>query len=299
MALVISCETLHRDFRAFHLSNQVGVGQRIEIRERFDVAPVRLAVEEERVRLDGVEHRRRGALGDARVDGPQVLGQNGAGRSVVFADVLEDRVVAVLLGMVIDDEIDAVETGEVVRLNVDHADAVEVFDGVRRDRLDVDVEQVRHPDVLGARHPLERRDDGGRPGAVQNRAQREPAGHGVGVGLVVQQDEDAIGVGQVPLILLHPRARQRAAELGQQGRFEQFGQRQVRDVRELIADGFRALFAVGRSHAEDVDERAAGIANRIDDLRQVPAAGVLDDDAGLRRDVGFDVGIGAADVARQ
>ena len=149
-----------------------------------------------------------------------MFGQDRAGRSVVFANVLEDRVVAVLLGMMVDDEVDAVEAREIVRLHVDHADAIELLDGVLRDRLDVNVEQVGHADVFGARHTFERRDHGRRSGAMQHRAQREAAGHRIGVGLVVQQDQDAIGVGQIALILLHAGARQRAAEFGEERRFE-------------------------------------------------------------------------------
>ena len=67
-----------RDFRAFHLADQRGVGQRIQVRERLEIDAVGLAVEEQRVRLDRVEHRRRRALRDVDVDGAQVLGQDRA-----------------------------------------------------------------------------------------------------------------------------------------------------------------------------------------------------------------------------
>ena len=118
-------EPLERDFGALHLADQRGVGERIEIRERLEVDAVGLAVEEQRVRLDRVEHRRRRALRDVHVDGAQVLGEDRRRRAVVGADVLEHRGVARLLGMMIDDEIDAVDqAAEVVRLHVDHRDAV-------------------------------------------------------------------------------------------------------------------------------------------------------------------------------
>ena len=112
-----------------------------------------------------------------------------------------------------------------------------------RDRFDVNVEEVRHPDVFGPRHTFERRNDGRRPCAVQDGAQRQAAGHGVGIGLVVQQDQNAVGVGQIALILLHAGARQRAAEFGEERRFEELGQRQIRNVRKLIANGLGALLA--------------------------------------------------------
>ena len=51
------------------------------------------------------------------------------------------------------------------------------------------------------------------------------------------------------------------------------------------------------ANPEDVDERPSGVADRFDDLRQKFAAAVLDDDAGLRRDVGLQVGIGPLRVA--
>ena len=42
-------------------------------------------------------------------------------------------------------------------------------------------------------------------GAAQHVAQRQAAGHRVGVRIVVQEDEDAVGVAEEPLILLNLR----------------------------------------------------------------------------------------------
>jgi hypothetical protein len=159
-----------------------GVGERVEIGERLEVDAVGRAVEEERVRLDRVEHRRRRALGDVDVDGAQVLGEDRRGRAVVGADVLEDRGVAGLLRVVIDDQVDPVDQpAEVVRLHVDHRDPVVLVERLRRDRLDVDVEQVHHPQVLRPGDPLHRADDRRGLGAPQHVAQREAARHRVGV----------------------------------------------------------------------------------------------------------------------
>ena len=99
-------EPLGRDFRALHLPDHRRVGQRIQVRERVEVGAVGVTVEEERVGLDRVEHRRGGALGDVHVNGAQVFGEDRAGRAVVRADVGENRVVARLLGMMIDDQVD-------------------------------------------------------------------------------------------------------------------------------------------------------------------------------------------------
>ena len=100
----------------------------------------------------------------------------------------------------------------------------------RRDLLDVDVEHVGHPQVLRPRHALHRADDRRRLGAAQQVAQRQAAGQRVGIGIVVQQDQHAVGVGEVALVLLHAGARHRAAELGDQRRPDELGQVEVRDV---------------------------------------------------------------------
>ena len=45
----------------------------------------------------------------------------------------------------------------------------------------------------------------GRLRAAEHVAQREAARHRVGIRIVVQQDQDAIGVAEVALVLLHAR----------------------------------------------------------------------------------------------
>ena len=221
-------QAIHRDFRALHLADERGVGQRVEIRERLDVDAVGLAVEEQRVGLDRVEHRRRDALGDVHVHGTQVLGQDRGRRAVVHADVFVDRRVAGLLGVMVDDQTDAVDrAAEVVRLHVHHRDPIERLDLLQRDDLDVDVEQVHHPLVLRPRHALQRRDDGRLPVAVQHRAERQAAGHRVGIRIVVQEDEHPVGVAEESLILLDAEAGEGAAELGEKRTAEELGEGQV------------------------------------------------------------------------
>ena len=127
-----------------------------------------------------------------------------------------------------------------MRLHVDGGDPLEVLQRRGRDLLDLDVEHVRHPQVLRPRHALDRADDRRGLGAPQQVAQREPAGQRVGIRIVVQEDEDAVGVGEVPLILLHARARHRAAQLGDERRANQLRQVEVRDV------GQRGPLALGR-----------------------------------------------------
>ena len=52
-----------------------------------------------------------------------------------------------------------------------------------------------------------------------------------------------------------------------------------------------------RADAEHVDERAAGVADRFEDLLEAAAAVVFDDDAGAGAEVGLEVGVGAAGIA--
>ena len=163
--------------------------------------------------------------------------------------------------------------------------------------LDVDVEQVHHPLVLGTRDALERRDHRRLPVAAQHVAQRQPAGERIGVGIVVQQDEDAVGVAEEPLVLLDLETGQRPAELGEERSAEELGEGEVVELGELRLELFLALAGVRDADAEDVDQRAAGVPDGLEDLAQALAAVVLDDDAGAGREVGLEVGIGALEVA--
>ena len=183
--------------------------------------------------------------------------------------------------MVIDDEVDAVDQpAEVVRLHVDHRDAVVFLQRGGGDRLDVDVEQVHHPQVLRPRDALDRADDRRRLRAPQHVAQRQAARHRVGIRIVVQHDQDAIGVAEVALILLDPRAGQRSAELGEQRAAEQLRHREIGDVGELGVELLGPLAGGRGADAEHVDERAAGVAHRLENLPEAPFAVVFDDDAG-------------------
>ena len=108
----------------------------------------------------------------------------------------------------------------------------------------MDVEQVHHPLVLRARDALQRADDRRLLGAAQHVAQRQAAGHRIGIGVVVQEDEDAVGVAEEALVLLNLEAGQGAAELGEQRTAEQLRQRQVVQLGKLR---LQLLFALARS----------------------------------------------------
>jgi hypothetical protein len=81
--------------------------------------------------------------------------------------------------------------------------------------------------------PWNRADDRRGLGAAQDVAQRQAAGHRVGVRVVVQQDQHAVGVAEVALVLLHAGPGQRPAELGEQRPAEQLRHRQIDDIGEF------------------------------------------------------------------
>ena len=116
----------------------------------------------------------------------------------------------------VHDEIDSAElVAEVVRLDIDRGHAVVVVERLGRHGFDVDVEQVGHANVLGTGHAPDRSDDGRGLGASEQVAQCQPAGHRVGVGIVVEQDEDPVRVGEVALVLQNLRACQGTAEFSE------------------------------------------------------------------------------------
>ena len=107
-----------------------------------------------------------------------------------------------------------------------------------------------------------RADDRRRPRPPQHVAQRQARGQRVRVRLVVEQDQHAVGVGEVALVLLHARAGQRSAELGRERRRQQLGEIEVRDLRH---DRAQLVLAAPVRHAvdvQDVEQAAAGVANR-------------------------------------
>ena len=99
-------------------------------------------------------------------------------------------------------------------------------------------------------------------GAAQHVAQRQAAGHRVGIGIVVQQDQHAVGVGEVALVLLDARAGQRAAELGRERAAEQLREVEIRDFRETARS---SSWRSWRSARADVRARRSGVppASRI------------------------------------
>ena len=202
------------------------------------------------------------------------------------------------LGMMIDDEIHLVdEPAEIVGLHVDRRDPVELGERLAVQRLDVDVEEAGHPEVLGSRNPLERPDDRGGLGPVQEVAQGETAGHRVGIRVVVQQDQHAVGVGQIALILLDPRACHRAIQFRAERATQEIRQCQMSNFGRagsqfLLPPGARRV-----SHVEQIDEDAAGIADCLHGAPGTASSGVLDEHAGAGVDGGPQIALHRVRIA--
>jgi hypothetical protein len=161
----------------------------------------------------------------------------------------------------------------------------------------MDVEQVHHALVLGARHPLQRGDDGCLFRPPQHIPQRQAAGHGVRIRVVVQHDDDAVGIAEESLVLLDLEAGERPAELGEKRASEQLGEGEVIQFGKLRLQLLFALAEVGSANAEHVNQRPSRIPDRLQNLLEAPLPRILDDDAGSGGQVGFEVGVGAAEVA--
>ena len=119
----------------------------------------------------------------------------------------------------------------------------------------------------------------------------------IGIRIVVQEDEDAVGVAEEPLILLNLEPGEGAAELGEERTAEELRQGEVIQLGKLRLELVFALARVRDADAEHVDERPAGVADRFENLAQALPAVVLDDDAGAGREVGLEIGVGAPEVA--
>ena len=105
----------------------------------------------------------------------------------------------------------------------------------------------------------------------------------------MQQDQDAIRVFEIALVLLDAGAGEGAAEGDGEGGADELGEREVGDVRELI---LQLGFPIGvGSCAEDVYQRPSGVAGRLDDPPQPLAMRVLDDHAVRRRQIDLEEGV--------
>ena len=92
---------------------------------------------------------------------------------------------------------------EVMRLHVHHGDALVFADLRRSDVLDVQIEQIDHPDVFRTGHAFQRGDDAGLTCAAEHVAQCEAARKRIGIRFVVQKDQHPVRIAEESLILLH------------------------------------------------------------------------------------------------
>ena len=152
----------------------------------------------------------------------------------------------------------------------------------------MNVEQVHHPKVLGPGHALNRADNGGRFRAAQDVPQRQAAGNRIGIRVVMQHDQHAIGVAEIALVLLHTRARQRPAELGEKRSAEELGHRQVRHVGKLRCGDLQRAWRSTPGRRRGRRRACRRVANGLEDFSEAAAGVVFDDDAGAGADVGFE-----------
>jgi len=113
----------------------------------------------------------------------------------------------------------------------------------------------------------------------------------------VQQDDDAVGVAEEALVLLHAQPREGAAELGEQRAAEEFRQREIVEFGKLCLEVVFALARIRGADAQNVNQRASRIPDGLENLLEAAAAIVFDHDARPRRQVGFEVGVGAPKVS--
>ena len=127
---------------------------------------------------------------------------------------------------------------EEARLHVDHRDGVVLRQGRRHQMFDVDLEQMRHRAILGARDPAEGRDGRRGLGPAEHDAERERRRDGVGIWIVLHQDQHARRGIEDPADPRHARPRDGAPELGLDETLQHAAARQhhgVADVRSGLA----------------------------------------------------------------
>ena len=162
--------------------------------------------------------------------------------------------------------------------------------------LDLDVEQVRHPQVLGPRHALQRAEDGGRLRAAEDVAQRQAAGHRVRVRVVVQQDQHAVRVAKYRWYCwTRARVSDRLTSVTSGP-----PNSSARDRYDTSGNAARTSSSPPRRRVPSCRGRRPACRRRRGSPRassEAAAPAVLDDDAGVGREVGLEVGVGALRVA--
>ena len=172
----------------------------------------------ERVGLDAVEESRRDPLGDLHVGRAQVLGHDGRRGAVGRPHVPERRPPALRLRMMVDDDRD-------LRAALPRrTPAGRPPSRARRRRgapagshlVDLDLQRLHHRQVLRPGHPAERQERCRRPRAAEQGPEGEARGHGVRIGVVLEEDADAVLVGEEVPHLLDANAEEGAVHLGTQ-----------------------------------------------------------------------------------
>jgi len=122
------------------------------------------------------------------------------------------------------------------RLDVDHREGVEALKLVRGDPVDLDLQRLHHGHVLRARDGPEREEGRGGSGATDQGAEREAAGEGVRVGVVLEEDPDSFLAHQHVPETLHPHTERRPVHVGSEAVAQGAPERHTGDRR--VAGGY-------------------------------------------------------------
>ena len=140
--------------------------------------------------------------------GLEILGEDGRGGAVARPQVLERRVPAGALGVMVDHDVglghaQRRRVAEHARLHVHQREAVELVELGGRDRAHLDAERLHHGHVLGPRDGAERDQRRGGRAPPEERAQGEARRDAVGVGVGLEQDAHLLARGEQLLELHH------------------------------------------------------------------------------------------------
>src|SRR6267142_2733970 len=193
-----------RQLGPFDTAHEVLVRERIKIGEGFHVPFIHFARKRERVALDSVEHRSGQPCTNGAVGTKQVLEQDGRGRAVARANVFDVALISELLRVMIDHEIDfRGRVGQMRRLKIHNRDAIEVPKALLCYFLYLDFQQLHHRNILGTGDAAVGTQRRALLVAAQNLTQRQAASNGIGIGIVLKQDQNRLRTFEMRLHFLH------------------------------------------------------------------------------------------------
>ena len=114
---------------------------------------------------------------------------------------------------------------EMRRLQIDDGDTAEILDCLLRHLFNLDFEQLHHRDVFRTCNTAERPERSALFVAPEDLAEREPARNRVGIGIILEQDQDVFRVFKVSLDLFNLPHRLGEPDVPAEIRLQQLGKR--------------------------------------------------------------------------